>query len=57
VKGFLNEDQEFTKGEYEGETLETVVMEDPDYVCFLLEEHDLNEDEENLMQEMLEKFK
>jgi hypothetical protein len=56
VRGFLNEDNNFIKGEWSGESLEDVVMEDPVYVQFLLDEHDLNEEEADLMRETLEKF-
>lgn len=53
MKGFLNEDQVFIKGQYKGENLDDVVMDDPDYIEFILLKHELNEDEKNWMKEAL----
>ena len=56
MKGFLDSDQIFIKGQYEGDSLEDVVMDDPDYIRFILRKHELNEDEETWMKEALETY-
>jgi hypothetical protein len=56
MRGFLDSDQVFIKGQYRGDTLEAVAMDDPDYVQFLLKKHELGEEEETAMKTALETF-
>lgn len=56
MKGFLDSDQVFIKGQYKGDSLDDVVMDDPDYVKFLLKKHDLEEEESEAMKEALRTY-
>lgn len=56
MKDFLDSDQIFVKGQYKGENLEDVAMDDPDYLKFILKKHELNEEEEELMKKALEAY-
>lgn len=56
MRGFLNSDLDaFVRGQYKGDSLEDVVMDDPDYVKFLLRspDHELTEEEEDAMRQAL----
>lgn len=59
MRGFLNSDLDtFIHGEYRGELLEDVVMDDPDYVEYIIgsDDHDMTDEEEEAMKAALKTY-
>jgi len=56
IMRFLNNYDVFTRGIYEEESLEDVILEDREYIDYLLERDDLHVDDREAIAEALKKL-
>ncbi len=56
MRNFLDEDQFFIKGTWKGESLDDVAMEVPEYLQYLLDEHDLDAVERDIIEDALIRY-